>query len=106
MEIKILNYEDEFDRLEIPDDFTFLRVTVMTGDEIIEVYRRDPKWGDSYRYETFDSGHGRRERDFFDLTYIVYPEQVEEWNERQSSYYMDKFNYVKFDNFQGYVSMR
>ena len=86
MKIKVLTYHEGFVECDIPDDFTFLRVTMMTGDEIIEVYRDDEEWGDTYLCETIDPDYENRTRDFFDCTYIVRYDQVEEWNNRTPNY--------------------
>jgi hypothetical protein len=88
---------------EIPDDFEFLRVTIMTGDEIIEVYLSDPEWGDAYLYETLDEGIGDgRCRDFLDATYFVYPDQIEDWNKRGGSYHIYEREKFK-ETYRGYV---
>ena len=104
MKIEILTYCNGFVEVEIPDDFEFLRVTYMTGDEIVEVYRRDERWGDPYLYCTLDVACEDRRRDFLDATYIVYPYQLEMWAGRQANYHMHERS--KFEAaFKGFVSM-
>ena len=98
MKIKIYDHLIRFEEAEIPDDFAFLRVTVMTGDEIIEVYRYDDEWGDPYLYDTLDPQCGNRTRDFFDASYIVRPEQMELWGERGNQ---DKWMY--YWNIEGFI---
>lgn len=106
MKIKVLTSNYGFQEAEIPDDFEFLRVTVMTGDEIIEVYRSDPYWSDPYLYCTIDPCKDKRAKDFFDVTYMVRRDQMETWNERgerSQNYYI--FEHKKFvKTFKGYVS--
>lgn len=87
MKIKVLTYHKGFVEADIPEDFVFLRVTQMTGDEIIEVYCRDEEWGDSYLYEIIDPDYENRTRNFFDCTYIVTQEQLEFWNDRDKGYH-------------------
>ena len=65
----------------------FLLVTVKTGDEIIEVYRTDSVFGDAYMSERIDPWCQDRIRDFLDAVYIVYPDDLESWNERNNAYY-------------------
>lgn len=104
MKIKILTCSHGFVEAEIPDDFRFLRVTEMTGDEIIEVYLTDPDWGDPYLYETLDEGSEDRAENFFDATYFVYPGQIEEWNTRGYLYYI--WEKEKFEKtYKGFVGM-
>ena len=86
MKIKILTHCKGFVDAEIPNDFTFLRVTLMSGDEIIEVYGEDPRWGDGRLYKTLDPAFNDRTGNFLDATYIVYPDQIEKWNERGDCY--------------------
>lgn len=100
MKIKVYDHLKRFEETEIPDDFAFLRVTVMTGDEIIEVYRYDYGWGDPYLCDTLDPRRGDRTRNFFDVSYIVHPEQMDLWNERGEQdkwmYYYNKSFMEKF----------
>lgn len=101
MKIKILTHTKGFQEADIPDDFALLRVTLMTGDEIIEVYRHDPRWGDPYLYETLDPGKDNRTRDFLDATYIVSPDNIEKWNTRKDSYHIwqKEFFRITFEGF-------
>ena len=103
MEIKVLTCSKGFVKVGIPDDFYFLRVTLMSGDEIIEVYRCDLTWGGSYLYKTIDLEAENRTRNFFDATYIVRPDQMEIWNTRREAYHIwqkDEFKEV-FDGYFG-----
>jgi hypothetical protein len=105
MKIKVLTHVHGFLEVEIPDDFMFLRITYMTGDEIIEIYREDPMWGDAYLYKTIDKGLEDRSRNFLDATYIVYPDQIEVWNERVNRYHIwqeEKF----MKTFKGYIGFK
>lgn len=102
MTIKTLIHPGRFVENEIPDDFEFLRVTLMTGDEIVEVYCEDRDWGDPYLYDTIDPNGDNRNRSFFDCTYLVYPDQLEEWNKREDGYH--RWQYEKFkETFRGYI---
>lgn len=92
MKIKVLTHVKGFIEAEIPDEFEFLRVTLMTGDEIIEVYCRDPFWGDAYLHETLDPERDNRSRDFFDCSYIVLRDQLDAWNNRQPRYHIYQEN--------------
>lgn len=88
MKIKVLDYNGnvyEYDICET-EDLAFLLVKVVTGDEIIEVYEKDKKWGDGRKVELFDPAHKERDADFLDAVYLVYPEDIELWNSRTNTY--------------------
>ena len=104
MKIKILSHCHGFTETEIPDDFEFLRVTLMTGDEIIEIYKEDIGWGDPYLYKTLDPELNNRTRNFLDCTYIVFPDQIEKWNNRRDSY--DRWQREEFEKtFSGHFGI-
>lgn len=81
IDVKYFRGHEEF---EIPDDVEFLRVTQMTGDEIVEVYVRDEEWGDPTLWTTLDPNWMSRVRDFFDHSYMVNGSDIEEWNRTRS----------------------
>lgn len=85
MKIKVLNYAGVSKVFDIPDDVYMLRVTVMTGDEIVEVYRWDDNMGCSYLYETIDWNDDDRTKDCLDTTYYVHYSDIERWSQRDRS---------------------
>lgn len=79
-----VNYFRGHEEFEIPDDVEFLRVTQLTGDEIVEVYVHDEEWGDPKLWDTLDPNGVHRRADFFDHSYMVCGGDIEEWNRTRS----------------------
>lgn len=108
MKLKIMDFDSNIKEVEIPNDWIFLRVTILSGDEIVEVYAIDEVWGDPYLCGKFDARDDRN-RSFFDATYIVRRDQIETWNNRSAansrlfSYYKNQ-DYMK--QYAGYISDR
>lgn len=61
------------------DDIRFIGVTVITGDEIIDIHYND------YECQRVDCGVGRI-RDYYDNSYVIEPADIPKWLERKSSY--------------------
>ena len=81
IDVRYFRGHEEF---KIPDDVEFLRVTQMTGDEIVEVYVRDKEWGDPTLWGILDPNDEKRARDFFDHSYMVHGTDIEEWSKTRS----------------------
>lgn len=89
MTIKAYRCNGSFEEIELGDidDLMFLMVTVISGDEIIDVYREDEDWWDPYLDQHIDINASDRTRDFFDAIYTVKPEDLQKWNDRTDSYF-------------------
>lgn len=88
MKIRILDFLDNDVIYDIEDTgLLFLKVTVMSGDEIVEVYRADEIFGDGCKSEVFDPSFKKRDKDFLDAVYIVPKEKIEMWNRRSNTYW-------------------
>lgn len=61
------------------DDIRLIGVTVITGDEIIDIHYND------YECQRVDCGIGRI-CDYYDGSYVVEPADIPKWLERKSSY--------------------
>lgn len=82
MEIKYFDYTGESTTVEIEGEITHIEVTVVSGDEILDVYfhNKDGQLEDCI----FDNGG--RIWNFFDGFYEVMPEDIDKWNQRHDSY--------------------
>lgn len=83
MKIKIFNWLGDFKEVEIPNDIELIRVTVLSGDEVIEIFRMDKMWDSLYKcgeYQCYPEGS--RKRNFFDCTYVVKWDEIAYWNNR------------------------
>lgn len=78
--LKALDFTDDETMFAV-DDFDVIEVEVVTGDEIIYIYK------DLQRMFVIDGGAGTgRLADFFDGRYRVTKDELEKWNQRQTSY--------------------
>ena len=73
MKTVIYDYADRPVEIELKDDrITKIFVKILSGDEVIEVYYKDGSC------EKFDSSNDRT-IDYFDGTYIVSKDKVQQW---------------------------
>lgn len=92
MKIKVMNYRGIAEEIDLGDisDLDFLLVTVMSGDEIVDIYHRDRQYGDPCRGKHIDVFGDGRHVDFLDAIYKVAPEEIQDWSNRESSYYYQR----------------
>ena len=75
MKIKVFDYKKDYKLVDIPDDWEFIHVTVLSGDEVISV-------DNSFASD----GSVDRMMDFFDGEYTVTREDFDKWDARTSAY--------------------
>ena len=73
MKTTIYDYDNKPHEVELKDDaIKYIMVTVISGDEVIEVYYKDGSC------EKFDSSNNRQ-IDYFDGVYLVSEEDIKKW---------------------------
>ena len=83
IKIKAYDFEDCCTELEVPNDITSIDVQILSGDEVITVYKNDEV------ILEFDSGEGSRCISYYDGGYTIHMNNIEEfnkWMSRTSSY--------------------
>lgn len=88
MKIKIINFEKKKKEIDIPDDFDWIMVLVISGDEIVSV------WKDDKRITDFFDSSNDRYINYFDETYCVAKEDIQKWSNRKDSH--DGITYRSF----------
>jgi len=95
MTITILDYQDNKKEVEVGEleDIRSIKVSVVTGDEILHVTRKD---GTEWKFDSSDD----RRRDFYDGDYELYNTDTEpeinelgneEWKNRDHYSYLNKY---------------
>lgn len=82
--LKIMNYEDKpFDTGIHLEDVEYVYVTVISGDELLEIHINDRN---IIHIDSADIAGNHRIINFYDGSYIVNASHLEEWNSRTSTY--------------------
>ena len=84
MNLTVMNFDNERYDTGIPiDQVNEVDVTVVSGDEIIVVLHKSGKIS---KIDAADLGHMPRTMHFYDGSYIVFKEEINEWNRRSDTY--------------------
>lgn len=83
--LKLQDYKGNKKGFEIEnfEDVEVIVVTIISGDEVANVYYKN---GNQIRFDT----SGDRWQDFFDGQYIIKPEDIDEHNNKLSSYFLSE----------------
>lgn len=91
--LKILNFaRRKFDTGILLDDIKEVEVTVLSGDEILDVTLLS---GEKMSLDSAELLHDRRFADAYDGNYVVIHDCLKRWNRRKSSYQYDRNSILK-----------
>lgn len=84
MNVKIYDFRSqEYDVGVSIDNVSEISVTVISGDEILDIRTKD---GKVTIYDSDNYSDSKRTMSFFNGSYVVPNEQLEEWADRKNSY--------------------
>lgn len=83
MNVKIHSFDDVYDTDVLLDDVNMIYVSVVSGDEIMNVYLNN---GESVHLDASDFSNCERQMSFFNGSYVVLNDDLQNWNNRTDSY--------------------
>ena len=87
--LEIMNYEGHTFNTGVPiNNIKFIDVTVISGDEIVNIYCED---GTKFNFDSADFAKNPMVYNFYDGSYSVPNCDLEDWSLRESTYDTDRW---------------